>query len=197
MMFNRVPERSRHTQCAVAARARGVCLLLILFTACGCTAKPKAPPLVNDTVYQNDKIGLRFLAPEGWSVSSRADLPPSALPKPIILVAYHLSKAGSHSELQVLAADLPEDADLGNVLVEHRIGAAKWTLKPPPEKVTINGTDATRYILTRVSDKKEVRREATAFRSGGRVYFFIITFSSGDSAARDAARQSVQSVNWD
>ena len=197
MIFHRAPESSRHTPCAVVGTRHGVCLLTILLTACGCTEKPKAPPLINDTVYQNDKIGLRFLAPEGWSVSSRADLPSSALPKPIILVAYQLSKGGSHSELQILAADLPEDADFGKVLVEHRIGAAKWTLKPPPEKVTINGSEATRLILTRVSDKKEVRREATAFRRGGRVYFFIITFASSDSAARDAARQCVQSVSWD
>jgi hypothetical protein len=95
---------------------------LVLLGFIGCAERPKAPPLVNDTVYQNDKIGLRFLAPEGWSIASRADLP-ATLPKPIILVAYHTSKGDLSAELEVLAADLPEGSDYGEFLIEHRIGA--------------------------------------------------------------------------
>jgi hypothetical protein len=177
-------------------RRRPVIVAILLIGASGCAERPKAPPLVNDTVYQNDRIGLRFLAPDGWSLVSRADPPSSPLPKPIILVGYHLSKGESHSELEVLAADLEEDADFGNFLVEHRIGAAVWTYRPPQEPVSVNGVDAKRIILTRKTNKGEVRREATAFRRGGRVYFFIVTFAADDAAARDAARQSVQSVNW-
>jgi hypothetical protein len=168
----------------------------LLVVACGCNERPKAPPLVNDTVYQNDKIGLRFIAPDGWSVATRAELPSGALPKPIILIAYHLSKGGSHSELEVLAADVEDGADLGKLLVEHRIGAAAWTLKPQQEAVQINGVDATRFVLTRPDKKGEVRREATAFRRPGRAYFFIITFAAGDAGARDSARQCIQSVTW-
>jgi len=171
-------------------------ITLLLAAACGCAERPKAPPLVNDTVYQNDRIGLRFLAPDGWSLGSRSDPPSSPLPKPVILVAYQLVKGESFSELQVLAADLTEDSNYGNFLIEHRIGAAGWTLKPPAETVSINGVEAARYTLTRQEKRAEMRREATAFRRGGRVYFFIITFAAGDSAARDAARQSVLSVNW-
>jgi hypothetical protein len=179
-----------------ASRARAILGLSLALAAGGCSERPKAPPLVNDSVYQNDKIGLRFLAPEGWSMSSRAELPPGPLSKPVILVAYHLSKGESHSELEVMAADLPADSDLGKFLLEHRIGAAAWTLKPPPEKVTINGVEATRHVLTRTASRGEVRREATAFRRGDRVYFFIVTFAANDPGARDAARQCVQSANW-
>jgi len=179
----------------MTCRTPAIAALLVLL-APGCIERPKAPPLVNDTVYQNDRIGLRFLAPDGWALASRADLPSSPLPKPIILVGYHLSRGDNQSELEVLAADLPEDADLGRVLLEHRIGAAVWTQKPPAEAISINGVDANRIHLTRKTDKGEVRREATAFRRGGRVYYFIITFAASDVAARDAARQSVQSVNW-
>src|SRR5262245_24415035 len=103
-------------------RASPFAIVCLLFLS-GCTEKPKAPPLVNDTVYQNDKIGLRFLAPEGWSVSSRAELPAQALPKPIILIAYQFNKGGTHSELEVLAADLSENAELEKFLAEHRIGS--------------------------------------------------------------------------
>jgi hypothetical protein len=178
-------------------RRAPILLPLLLLGGCGCVERPKAPPLVNDTVYQNDRLGLRFLAPEGWSLVTRAELPTSPLPKPVILVAYHLTKGESHSELEVLAADLVEDADLGAFLIEHRIGAAVWTFKPPPVPVTINGTPARRILLTRNTKTGELHREATAFRREGRTYFFIITFPANDAAARDAARQSVQSVNWE
>jgi hypothetical protein len=175
---------------------RAPATLFVLLASLGCAERPKAPPLVNDTVYQNDRIGLRFLAPDGWALASRAELPSSALPKPVILVGYHLTRGENQSELEVLAADLPDDADPERILLMHRIGAASWTPKPPAEPVSINGVDATRITLTRKTDKGEVRREATAFRRGGRVYYFIITFAANDVAARDAARQSVQSVNW-
>ena len=67
--------------------SRLVCAVIIfVFVLAGCQEQPKAPPLVNDTVYQNNTIGLRFLAPEGWSVVSRAELP-SSLPKPVILIS--------------------------------------------------------------------------------------------------------------
>jgi hypothetical protein len=114
-----------------------------------------------------------------------------------------MGKGESTGELEVLAADLAEDADLGRFLAENRIGAAAWTVKSPAEPVTINGTEAARLVLTRMDrgDKSrkgrgEIRREATAFRRGGRVFFFIITFPAGDGLARDAARQSVESVTW-
>ena len=138
------------------------CLLI----AGGCTEKPKAPPLVNDTVYQNDKIGLRFLAPEGWSVSSRAELPADALPKPIIVIAYHFNKGGTHSELEVLAADLSENAELGKFLAEHRIGAVAWTLKPPPESVTINGSrrDSLCDVARRGQDRNPARGDGVSSR---------------------------------
>ena len=130
---------------------------LVLLGVIGCAERPKRSPLVNDTVYQNDRVGLRFLAPDGWALVSRPSLPSSPLPKPIILVGYHLSKGENHSELEVLAADLAEDEDLGRFLVEHRIGAAIWTLKPPAEPVSINGVDATRHTLTRQDKKGEMR----------------------------------------
>jgi hypothetical protein len=173
-----------------------LCALLLLAAAGGCTERPKAPPLKNEAVFQNDKIGLRFLAPQGWSVSSRTDLPPGPLPKPVILVAYHLSKGDSPAELEVLAADLAEETDLGKFLIENRIGAAVWVSKSPAEPVTINGEAATRYVLSRQAGKSELRREATAFRRGGRVYFFIVTFPANDPAVRDAARQCVLSAAW-
>src|SRR5580700_9168564 len=97
--------------------------LLASFAALGgCTERPKAPPLVNEAVYQYESTGLRFLTPEGWSITSRAIRPPGPLTKPMLLVAYH-EKQGEHpAALELLAADLPEDADLEKYLLENRLG---------------------------------------------------------------------------
>ena len=171
-------------------RCAGAFLPLVLLAASGCRERPKAPPLVNEAVYQNSRIGLHFLAPEGWSVSSRVELPRS-LPKPIILVAYQQGKGESPAELEVLAADLADGADLERFLLEQRIGAAVWAVKIGPEPVTINGSEATRIVLRRNGKAKgEVLREATAFRRGGRIFFFIVTFSANDIPARDAVRRA-------
>jgi hypothetical protein len=191
------PSRSR----LAAPTVRAILCLALALAAGGCRERPKAPPLVNEAVYQNDKIGLRFLPPDRWSVTSRADLPAGALSKPVILVAYQVGKGESSAELEVMAADVPEGTDLGQFLVAERIGAAAWALKPQVERVTVNGSEATRHVLTRKAakgeaSKGEVVREATAFRRGGRVYFFVTTFAATDASNRDAARQCVQSVTW-
>jgi hypothetical protein len=149
-----------------------------------------------EAVYQNDKIGLRFLAPEGWTIAMRSELPSGPLPKPVVLVGYVQSKGDKPAELQLLATELPEDKDLGAFLTEFRIGADKWGVKSGPEPVTVNGSAGTRYVMARGAGKNEFHREATAFRRGGRVYFFIITFGVADPDRRDQARKSVESAVW-
>lgn len=171
-------------------------LLLAALVGAGCSDRPKALPLAYEAVYQNDKIGLRFLAPEGWTIVMRSELPSGALPKPVVLVGYVQSKGDKPAEFQLLAADLPEDKDLGVFLTEYRIGADKWMPNKAGEPVTVNGTAGTRYVMTRGTGKNEFRREATAFRRGGRAYFFIITFGAADPDRRDQAHKSVESAVW-
>src|SRR3954468_18379676 len=101
-------------------RTAALWLALVPFAA-GCPERPKAPPLTNEPVYTNEKIGLRFLAPDGWSVASRATLPPGPLPKPIVLVAYIQNTGQQPAEFELMAADVAEGADLGAYLAEHRI----------------------------------------------------------------------------
>ena len=55
--------------------ARAGLALVLAVAAAGCSDRPRAPRLSNDPVYQNDAIGLRFLAPEGWTIVSRAAAP--------------------------------------------------------------------------------------------------------------------------
>src|SRR5688572_22928786 len=73
------PPRAAAPLASAAFAVSAVALL-----ALGCSSdRPKAPPLTNEAVYQNDKIGLRFLTPEGWKVTARTDLPPGQLPRPV------------------------------------------------------------------------------------------------------------------
>jgi hypothetical protein len=173
--------------------ARLLCFALVLT---GCTPGPKAPPLVDEAVYENPAAGLRFLVPAGWAVQSRASPPAGPLAKPVVLVSYEPVGAPRPADFTVLAADLPADASVETFLVEYRVGPEAWTVLPPAQPVTINGAAATRYVLTRKQGKDEIRREATAFRRDGRVYFFLVTFAATDGAVRDAVRTSIDSITW-
>jgi hypothetical protein len=114
----------------------------------------------------------------------------------VILVSYQQLGVERPAEFTVLSADLPPDADLQAFLIADRVGPDAWTPRPPPGPVTVNGVDATRYLLTRRQGKDEIRREVTAFRRGDRVYFFLVTFATTDETVRAAVRASLESITW-
>ena len=173
-----------------------VCILGLITTASGCTDRQRTPPLVNEALYSYEKIGLLFFTPQGWSITSRALLPPGPLAEPKILVAYHLKDNEYPAALEVLAADLPEETDLGQYLLESRVGRELWTVKSQPESITVNGTAAFRFQLSHRTGENEDLRETTAFRRGGRVYFFIVSFVSGDHNSLNIGRKSIETVTW-
>jgi hypothetical protein len=168
---------------------------LVAALAAGCSERPTAPALTNEAVYQNDKIGLRFLAPEGWTITARTDLP-SSLPRPVTVVAYAVTHDRKTAELEVTAADLPEGSDLGAFLAGYQVGAQKWTPKKGPDDVTVNGAAGKRFLMSAGKGKDETLRETTAFRRGGRVYFFLVSFPASDPDRRDQARKSIDSVTF-
>jgi hypothetical protein len=180
----------------MAARMTAFLCASLLALASACTKRPSAPPLTADAVYQNEEIGLRFLAPEGWQMRSRAIIPPGKLEKPVILVSYQQSKTAKPAEFGVLVSELAADANLGAFLAEYQVGPDKWKTLSAPQPVTVNGMSATHYTMTRMQAKEEMRREATAFRHGDRVYFFLVTFAASDPASRDTIRTSIESIAW-
>lgn len=171
-------------------------LALLAVAAGGCSDRPKAPPLTNEAVYQNDKVGVRFLTPDGWTAMSRSDLPPGELSRPVVLVAYLLPRGDRPAQFELVAADVPDGTDLGKYLAEHPIGPEKWVVKAGPEPTTVGGLAGSRYALGRAAGKDSIRQEVAAVRRGGRVYFFVATFGTSDVEHRDQARKSVESVTW-
>jgi hypothetical protein len=176
-------------------------VLLAAAAAAGCGGRPRAPALTDEPVYENDRAGLRFVAPPGWVMGLRSELPPGRLGQPLQLVRYQAGPGGGDgpekpADLTVLAVDLADGTDPGKYLADHPVGGGRWAAATP-QSLTVNGAAATRYEYTAASAKAgQLRREVTAFRRGGRVYFFMTTFAATDTAARDQVRQAVNSVVW-
>jgi hypothetical protein len=179
----------------MSSTVRAIPMMLLLATAC--TDRPKAPPLTDEAVFQDDRIGLRFLVPAGWSMQSRAVVPPGPLQRTVVVVSYQRPPGPRPATFEVLAIDRPADDNLERALAEHGTGNAKWVPHPPARQLTLNGTEATQFVLVSAAGKKdEGRREATAFRRGDRVYFFVLTYSAADPDVRDAVRSTLESITW-
>ena len=97
---------------------------------------------------------------------------------------------------RLVAAEVAPELDLRKYLAEHALGPEKWTPQSSVEEITVGGTPASRFTLSRTQAKDELRREVTAFRRAGRAYFFIVDFAASDGASRDLARSAVGSVSW-
>lgn len=169
---------------------------LFLVALAGCADPPSAPPLAGGAVYQSSAAGVRFLAPDGWQMVSRAEPPAGPLPGPVVLVSYLDPSGDQPGEFELVAADLPDGADLSAFLAGYRIGGEKWEPRGVAEPAAVGGTAGSRYSFARGKKKSEYRREVTAVRRGGRVLFFVVTFGASDPAHRDQARKSVESATW-
>src|SRR5689334_537493 len=103
------------TEAKPVETGRMVLLLVVMLLGLGCQPKPKAPALLDEPVYQTDE-GFRFLVPEGWIMSARANVPPGPVEKERLLVQYRRASGESQATLEVSMMDLPEDADLAAYL---------------------------------------------------------------------------------
>ena len=102
----------------------------------GCTPRPSAPALRDDPVYQNDREGFHFLAPEGWQQSVRSDIPPGKVDKERPLVNYQRNTGVTPASIRVSLADLPASTDiLLEALAEPDQGLAPFGSRPGGVKV--------------------------------------------------------------
>jgi hypothetical protein len=162
----------------------------------GCSDTPRAPTIVQEAIYQNDRIGLQFATPEGWLIQTKTDLPAGVLPKPVLLVSYLCSK-GEGLQLQVEAANSVPDAEVESFLTNTPAGESGWKIKEPQKAIAVRGVPAIRLLLKRTSSKHgELLKEVIVFQRAERTYFFSILYSTSDRAVRDQANQSIQSIVW-
>jgi len=165
--------------------------------AAGCTEKPQAPPLKYDALFQSDRAKIRFLAPRDWAIVTRSDVPPGELKKPVLLVSYLQSVGATRpAEFELYLVDLPADATFAMWYSEQRFGPAPWKLKEGAEAVEVSGVRGERFTSTAAGGKDEQLREATAFRRGNRIHFFLVTCAARDEELRDHARKCIESATW-
>jgi hypothetical protein len=172
--------------------------LLVLLAAVmlsGCRPKPKAPALLDDPVFQSDE-GFRFLVPEGWIMAARGNAPSGPLDKERLLVQYLRADSDAQATLEVSVADLPEDADLAEYLSGPSFGASQWKQSGSQEKLEVGGRPGVRYRFTARVSKAMLAKEVTAFRRGGRVYFFTLLFAPADATAPEQVRRAINRLVW-
>jgi hypothetical protein len=163
----------------------------------GCSNEPRAPALIDSPVYQNDGEGFRFLVPDGWKISAKAEMPPGKLDKERLLVQYHRTgDATKATLLEVSAADLPVEADLAQYLAGPSFGAGKWNATSKPEVIPGHGVEGLRLSFRGQVERTGMMKEVVAFRRKQRVYFFTMIAANGDGTAPDQFHRAVESVVW-
>ena len=170
-------------------------ITLLLF-ACGCPDRPRAPLLRDDPVYQNDREGFRFLAPDGWTMRAKSEVPSGSLEKQRTLVEYLRLTEDKTAMLEVSVANSREISDLPSDQAKPAFGITQWNLVGSPEAITIDGQEALRFHYLGKSGKPSITREVTVFRRKNRDYFFTGMYPESDTKARDEIRRAVGSTIW-
>ncbi|MFO0926212.1 MAG: hypothetical protein U0736_04115 [Gemmataceae bacterium] len=172
-------------------------LTLSLLVLAGCSERPRAPVLRDDPVYQNDREGFRFLAPEGWEQQMRGELPPTRVTRERTLVDYRRTSGPTAASFRVSAIDLPATADLAaHLSTSPVLNIRKWRATGTPQETKVGSAAGTRYELAGRAEGEEMAQEVVAVRRGERVYLFSSLFPMRDTEVRQQLRQVVASVIW-
>jgi hypothetical protein len=172
--------------------------VLLLAALAGCDSRPRAPALTTEAVYSNSDSGLTFVAPEGWVLYAKVNLPADhKLDRPQRLVAYQVGGGDRKGSFDLYALDIPEGQGLLEYLAGPKmaIGAEKWVTKGPPAEETINGVKATRHIQVSPG-KADRRRDLIEFRRPDRTYVFTTTYKASDTQTREQVQRAIQSATW-
>lgn len=170
-------------------------LAITVLLGWGCHPKPKAPALIDEPVFQSEE-GFRFLVPEGWIMAARANVPPGPIQKERLLVQYRRASGESNATLEVSLMDAPEDTDLASYLSHPSYSARHWNPLGKSESVEAGGMSGTRFRFRAAVEGKELAKEVTAFRRGGRVYFFTLLYPPKDAEAAEQVRRSIGRLEW-
>lgn len=163
----------------------------------GCSSRPHAPALQNEAVYRNSKEGFHFLAPEGWTQTAKADVPPGKAGQERLLVEYRKLKSDQPAAFQASLIDLGDSERLEDYLSGPGSGFERWQLKRPPEERSIGGASATRLVFVSPGISAQTSREVTAYRRGSRVYLFSGIFVTADTKTSEQIHRAVESIKWE
>jgi hypothetical protein len=168
-------------------------LLPVLFL--GCEPRPSAPALTNETVYRQDDIGIRFVAPDGWLLRAKSAIPPGKLTTPIRVVEYARTTETHRADFDLYAVDL-EGQEVLEYLVKEKIGSENWQAQGSPKETTLGGLPAKVFQLTGSGQRANMRREITSVSRADHTYLFLITYSEKDSKALQEAHKALETVSW-
>lgn len=176
--------------------ARACCIWMLCVSMWGCDTRPRAPALSDAPVYNNRREGFRFLVPEGWVQSASAVLPDKALEGEVLLVQYRMRTSSRGASLDILCMNAEEFPDLHEYHGLPSQGVRDWKSAAAPEQLSVNGTEAQRFVYEGTLGKERMVKEVVSMRRGQRVYSFIGLFWSEDANAQEELRRAVDSVIW-
>jgi hypothetical protein len=171
-------------------------MLVLFLVVPACSHRPRAPALRDEPVYQNSQAGFRFLVPEGWTQTARAEAPPGKAESERMLVEYKLLTAAEPAALEVSLIDLPTATEVNHYLTSHPFSGEGWVARSQPQPCEINGVAAVRVELGNRNVRSKTTREVVYFQRGERVYFFTGIFAPTDASAREQVRRAVESIIW-
>jgi hypothetical protein len=166
--------------------------------ACGgCTSRPHAPALLNESVYQNDDGGFRLEIPAGWVVQARTTLAPNErVVDERKLIGFRLSRADRPAMFEISCMDMPEGANLVTYFTGKAVGPKAWHLTGPIESLMLGSTPSQRLAFISGTGPTAVRKEVTSFRVGARTFFFTLVAAPDDNDSRETVRRVLSQMTW-
>ena len=193
--WNEMSRRQRYVLLLVLSA--GVCSIALLLYWSGLfNTRPRAPSLSDDPVFQSKSEGFRFVAPPGWSMRSRAEVPPGTSQQERLLVEYKRLTADKPASLEVSLIDLPEGTSLASALKTRQPPDGELVRQTPVEEFTVDGVPAVRIAFQVRVDKEKMVSEVVAVRRGERVYFFTGFYPADDNRAKEQVRGGIDSIVW-
>jgi hypothetical protein len=193
--WNEMSRRQRYVLLLVLAAGVGSIALLLYWSGLFST-RPRAPSLSDDPVFQSKSEGFRFVAPPGWSMRSRAEVPPGTSQQERLLVEYKRLTGDKPASLEVSLIDLPEGTALTAALKTRQPPDGELVRQTPVEELTVDGIQALRIAFYVRVDKEKMVSEVVAMRRGERVYFFTGFYPADDNRAKEQVRGVIDSLIW-
>jgi hypothetical protein len=179
------------------SRPISVVLLIASLTNGGCSSRPHAPAILNESVYQNDEAGFRLEIPKSWILHARTNLPAGErVDQERKLIGFKLADSDRPASFEISCMDMPEDADLVAHFTLNRQGPEAWKPVGRSESIALANVPAQRLTLTFGAGANAQRKEVVSVRRGGRVYFFTLVSAPEDVGTRERVRRDLSRITW-